>query len=116
MQACRDKEKEREPPWLVCDGGTVTGTAAHAIRSVSSAFVIGSQGPKRLRFHVPIHLIYIYAFSCNIHVTTIELWKRESKKWYIIITQRAQEDCRNIFRLDLYKKFSTKHSDPAHAQ
>ena len=84
----------------------VTGTAAHAIRSVSSAFVIGSQGPKRLRFHVPIHLIYIYAFSCNIHVTTIELWKRESKKWYIIITQRAQEDCRNIFRLDLYKNIN----------
>jgi hypothetical protein len=63
-RACCDKERERAARGLsVYDSCAVTGTAAaHAIRSLSAP-LSSSPRARRLRFHVPIYLIYVYAFS-----------------------------------------------------
>lgn len=89
MQACCDKEREREPPWLVFDSSSNRRTC-HQV--CLSAPLSSSPRARHPRFHVPIYLIYIYAFSCNIHVTTIEPWARRSNysMMHNMVTQQEQ--------------------------
>lgn len=55
---CCDKERERESrPWLVCDSSNWNRRTCHQVCQLRFRHRQGT------RFHVPIYLIYIYAFS-----------------------------------------------------
>ena len=59
MQACCDKEREREGESRRGLSVIAAATAAHAIRSLSAP-LSSSPRARRLRFHVPIYMYLIY--------------------------------------------------------
>jgi hypothetical protein len=111
-RACCDKERERAARGLsVYDSCAVTGTAAaHAIRSLSAPLSSSPRARTAALSRANIPHLRLCFFLCETGAATIELSCRERNHSLIndMVTQEEQDNCRNIFRLDLYKKLNIR--------
>lgn len=103
--------KEREPPWLVCDSSSNRRCANMPSSLSSPAFVIlpRRQGSFTCQFTALTLTVPLEAYDMEV---ALGLWEKSEVTFgYTAQSLGENKALQKFFRLDLNKK-TTKHSDP----